>query len=202
MVVLCNNHLHVHCYIVFHCNNLPPSCSSFVPPVTKLCPTLCGPMDYSPPGSSVHGILQAKILEWVAISFFRGSSWSRDRTLISCIGGRILNHWATWEALPALHPSPWFLFQSVLHRVVKFWSLTCPQRLKSIWNTPSTAMRSEPSPYPEFHTLQGWSVFHPNQTGCKFWEKDPHCSFHPHLIGSEENARFVPSVQYILVEWP
>ena len=38
------------------------------------CPTLCNPMDCSPPGSSVHGILQARILEWVAISFFRGSS--------------------------------------------------------------------------------------------------------------------------------
>ena len=42
--------------------------------VAKLCPTLCDPMDGSPPGSSVHGILQARILEWVAISFSRGSS--------------------------------------------------------------------------------------------------------------------------------
>ena len=42
--------------------------------VTQLCPTLCNPVDCSPPGSSVHGILQARILEWVAISFSRGSS--------------------------------------------------------------------------------------------------------------------------------
>ena len=42
--------------------------------VTQLCPTLCDPMDCSPPGSSIHGILQARILEWVAISFSRGSS--------------------------------------------------------------------------------------------------------------------------------
>ena len=42
------------------------------------CPTLCDPMDYSPPGSSVHGILQARILEWVAISSSRGSSQPRD----------------------------------------------------------------------------------------------------------------------------
>ena len=53
---------------------------------TKLCATLCDPMDYSLPGSSVHGSLQARILEWVAISFSRGSSWSRDQTRVSCIG--------------------------------------------------------------------------------------------------------------------
>ena len=68
-------------------------------------PTLCYPMDCSPPGSSVHGILQARVLEWVAISFSRGPSWPRDRTLISCvsciscIGRQTLYHWATWEAL-------------------------------------------------------------------------------------------------------
>ena len=50
------------------------------------------------PGSSVHGILQARILEWIAISFSRGSSWGRDQTHISCIGKWILYHWATWEA--------------------------------------------------------------------------------------------------------
>ena len=58
--------------------------------VAQSCPTLCDPMDCSPPGSSVHGILQARILEWVAISFSRGSSWSRDRTQVSRITGRHL----------------------------------------------------------------------------------------------------------------
>ena len=51
--------------------------------VTQLCPTLCDPVDYSPPGSSVHGILQARILEWVAIPFSRGSSRPRDGTWVS-----------------------------------------------------------------------------------------------------------------------
>ena len=51
--------------------------------------------DCSPLGSSVHGIFQARILEWVAISFSRGSSWSRGQTCISRIGRRILYHWAT-----------------------------------------------------------------------------------------------------------
>ena len=49
---------------------------------------LCDPTDCSPPGSSVHGILQARMLEWVAISFFKGSSRLRDGTHISCITGR------------------------------------------------------------------------------------------------------------------
>ena len=48
--------------------------------VTQLYPTLCNPVDYSPPGSSVHGIFQARILEWVAIPFSKGSSWPRDQT--------------------------------------------------------------------------------------------------------------------------
>ena len=52
-------------------------------------------MDCSPPGSSVHGILQARILEWVAISFFRGSSQPRDRTWVSCTAGRCFILWAT-----------------------------------------------------------------------------------------------------------
>ena len=50
------------------------------------CPILCNPMDYRLPGSSVHGILQARMLEWVAISFSRGFSGPRNRTPISCIG--------------------------------------------------------------------------------------------------------------------
>ena len=54
----------------------------------QLCPTLCDPIDYSPPGFSVHGILQERILEWVAMPSSRGSSLPRDRTLVSCIAGR------------------------------------------------------------------------------------------------------------------
>ena len=51
----------------------------------QLCPTLCNPMDCSPPGSSVHGILQARILEWVAMPSSRGYSQPRDQTRVSCI---------------------------------------------------------------------------------------------------------------------
>ena len=63
--------------------------------LTQSCPTLCDPVDCSPPGSSVHGILQARTLEWGAISFSRASSWSRDRTQVSRIAGGRFNLWAT-----------------------------------------------------------------------------------------------------------
>ena len=59
------------------------------------CPTLCGPMDCSPPGSSVHGILQARILEQVAFPFSKGSSHPRDTVSVSCIAGRFFTFWAT-----------------------------------------------------------------------------------------------------------
>ena len=66
------------------------SCSS--------CLTLCDPMDCSLPGSSVNEISQARILEWIAIFFSRGSSRLRGWTHVSCIGGQILYHWAPREA--------------------------------------------------------------------------------------------------------
>ena len=63
-------------------HSTPQDCS-----VAQLCPTLCNPMDCSPPGSSVHGILQARILEWVAMPSSRGLSGPRDRTHIFCTAG-------------------------------------------------------------------------------------------------------------------
>ena len=64
----------------------------------QLCPSLCDPMDHSLSGSSVPEILQARILEWVAISVSRVSFQTRDRTCISCIDRQILYHCVTWEA--------------------------------------------------------------------------------------------------------
>ena len=60
--------------------------------VAQSCPTLCDPMAYT-----VHGVLQARILEWVAFPFSRGSSWLRDRTQVSCIAGRFFTSWVTRE---------------------------------------------------------------------------------------------------------
>ena len=65
--------------------------------VAQSCPTLCDPVDCSLPGFSVHAILQARILEWVTISFSRGSSQPRDWTWVPHIGGRCFNLWATRE---------------------------------------------------------------------------------------------------------
>ena len=66
--------------------------------VAQSCPTLCDPMDCSLPGFSVHGIFQARILEWAAISFSRGSSRPRDQTQVSRTVGRHFTVWATREA--------------------------------------------------------------------------------------------------------
>ena len=74
----------------------PPSGCCFL--VAKSCLTLCDPLGYNPPGSSVHRIFQARILEWVAISFSRGSSRPRDRTWVFRITGRCFTLWATREA--------------------------------------------------------------------------------------------------------
>ena len=62
--------------------------------VAQSCPTLCDHMDCSLSGSSVHGIFQARVLEWIAISFSRVSSWPRNRTQVSPIAGRLFTVWA------------------------------------------------------------------------------------------------------------
>ena len=88
----------------------------YLPPFLRYCfvlclvlqsrPTLCKPMGYSSPGSSVYGILQARILEWVAMSSFRGSAQPKDGRKVSLIAGRFFNIWATrgvqeyWSRLP------------------------------------------------------------------------------------------------------
>ena len=71
------------------------------------CLIVCNPTECSLPGSSVHVILQARILEWAAIPFFRGSSWLRDWTPVSCIAGRFFTVWATREAHTSLRTGGW-----------------------------------------------------------------------------------------------
>ena len=81
----------------------------------SVCPTLCDPTDCSPPGSSVHGILQARIREWVAIPFSRESSQPRDWTWVFCIAGRFFQSESGSSSIKALSPSemihtPWSVF--------------------------------------------------------------------------------------------
>ena len=81
----------VHLFLIFKSHVCMCVCAKLL----QLCLTLCNSVDHSPPGSSVHGILQASTLEWVATSSSRGSFWPRDRTLtsyISCIGRQVLYH--------------------------------------------------------------------------------------------------------------
>jgi len=80
--------------------------------VTQSYLTLCDPMDCSSPGSSVHGILQARKFEWVAIPFSRGSSQTQDWTQVSCIADRFFTAWATREALysSTMKPNPLIKF--------------------------------------------------------------------------------------------
>ena len=88
--------------------------------VTQSCLTLCDPVDCDLLGFSVHGILEARILEWIAISFPRGSSQPRDQTQVSRIGGRRFNLWATRETSIRV-----FSNESTLHmRWPKYWSFS------------------------------------------------------------------------------
>ena len=81
--------------------------------VTQSCPTLCNPIDHSLPGSAVHGIFQARVLEWVAVSFSRGSSRPRDQTQVSSIVGRrfyCLSHQGSHSAVRVISPAYLRLF--------------------------------------------------------------------------------------------
>ena len=83
------------------------------------CVQLCDPMDCSLPGSSVHGILQARILEWVAISFSRGSSRPRDQTWVSSIAGGIFIIWATRDT----QPKHKYMLKRILLNVVQYLAI-------------------------------------------------------------------------------
>ena len=88
------------------------------------------PMDYSLPGSSVHGTLQTRILEWVAILFSRGSFWLRDQIWVSCIADRFFTVWATREASKIVYMLYEHLFL-VCFRVTSVISLTLSEVMTS-----------------------------------------------------------------------
>ena len=122
----------------------------------QLCLTRCDPIDCSPPGSSVHGISHARILEWVAISFSRESSWPWDWTPVSCIDRQILYLWATWKAHTYLHSNSWKLEVSLLPG----WSGSCGKCLqKYFWQPFSCAQQS--GEHPAFLAVR--SMSHPGR---------------------------------------
>ena len=96
--------------------------------VARSCLTLCHPVGCSPPGSSVHGILQAMVLEWVAISFSRGTSQSRNWTQVSHTAGRYFTDWATWETQP--RDQGWVFCMA--GRFFTIWAISKPLYCKGI----------------------------------------------------------------------
>ena len=88
--------------------------------VTQSCPTLCYPMDSGLPGSSVHGMFQARILGWIAISSSRGSSQTRDQIWVSRIAGRLFTIWVTRESLMY-----WLLGHKMNRLLVGGFMFTC-----------------------------------------------------------------------------
>ena len=114
----------------------------------RSCPTLCDPIDRSPPGSSVHGILQARMLEWVAMPSSRGSSQPRDETQVSCIAGGFFTIWATREAHTDLR---WALNPTWL---MSFW-----EGGKETWEEHHVTIKAETGVM-QFHAkkCQGWPV--------------------------------------------
>ena len=100
--------------------------------VAQSCLTLCDPMNCSAPGSSVHGILQARTLEWVAVPFSRGSSRPRDRTQVSHITGGFFTIWATiaWAFLLYSWPEDTRLDEPTAH------SIFLPFQSMFFWNLP------------------------------------------------------------------
>ena len=127
--------------------------------VAKSCPTLCDPMDCSLPGSSVHGIFWTRILEWVAIPFFRVSSWPRDQTYISHIANRFFTSWATREAhfyIRCIYIDECkilFLYRSFYNYVVSFFIFLHSLSLTSVLSNISIAI----PPFLSF--LFSWNVF-------------------------------------------
>ena len=132
----------------------------------QLCLTLCDPMDYSPPGSSVHGILQARIVEWVALPSSRGSSQDRGRThisYVSCIDRRVLYNWCylgspRFLIYLSLSPSPFitmFVFYYFSKKPFEFREIQVLISVSQSVNRKSPSdIRILPSPYAKMPAFQ------------------------------------------------
>ena len=140
--------------------------------VTQLRPTLCDPTGCSLPGSSVYGILQARILEWIVIPFSRGSFQSRNWAQVSCVAGRFFTVWATGKIRKTIDLTIWtfvsktisLLFNMLSRFIIAF--LPKNKRLLISWlHSPST-MILEPK------KIKSWFLFFPfylpwsDGTGC------------------------------------
>jgi len=128
-------------------------------------PTLCDPMDCSLSGSSIHGIFQARILEWVAISFCRRSSPARNWTRVSCIVDRLFTIWATLNLVSSACSTVLYGYvKSPLRERFLFIKLACGQRS---WSSGSRERRNKRLENPG---KRKWAAFHPQERHCLCWD--------------------------------
>ena len=116
-------------------------CSAVLCLVFQLCLILCDPMDYSPEAPPSMGILQARILKWIAIPSSRGSWQPRNWTLVSCITGRFLTSWAAREALYCIYMQYIYYTHTHTHNFLSFihwWTLGCFHTLTIVNNVAMT----------------------------------------------------------------
>ena len=129
------------------------------------CPTLCNPMDCSPPVSSVQGIFQARLLEWAAMPSFGGSSWLRDPFLPSIITGRLSTIWATRDAdnwsCPFRIPNWTSLVAQTVRRLPTMWETW----VRSLGREDSWRRKWQPTPV----LLPGKSHGRRSLVGCSPW---------------------------------
>ena len=137
--------------------------------VTQLCLSLCDPTGCSLPGSSVYGILQARILAWIVIPFSRGSFQSRNRAQVSCVAGRFFTVWATGKIRKTIDLTIWtsvskaisLLFNMLSRFIIAF--LPKNKHLLISWlHSPST-MILEPK------KIKSWFLFFPLLFAMKWW---------------------------------
>ena len=162
-------------------------------------------MDGSPPGSSVHEILQARTLDWVAISFFRGSSQPRDWTQVSHIAGRFFTIWASRKSPPhwlcfiikelgfykkcfdhRMQEKFWFPFHSSVFHINKAWVIdfTWPVFWKTTLAHEAWRRKEETREQSQLHWVRGWR----RDCGKKSWPPGP------------SNAATLPGLSFILQE--
>ena len=139
--------------------------------VSLLVVSVCDPVGCSPPSSSVHGILQAIILEWAAIRFSWGSSWLRDQIWVPYIAGRFFTIWATREALKYYSIELWFNGE-IICRVIwifKVFILPPCQKNKAnhvkncdfLWVESFQTYKAAMVPFPYLHGEKVWCTIWP-----------------------------------------
>ena len=136
------------------------------------CPTPCDPMDCSLPGSSVHGILRARILEWVAMPSSRGSSRPKDRTCISCTPGRFFTTEPTWNTPPS--PQPIYMSPSKFPISIRMRCAVLCCRFSRLCATPWTVAHQAPLST-GFSRQEYWSgLIYPSASiRIPHWIRDP-----------------------------